>query len=213
MLLWQYVLAADRERDLTDPSAALEFIRGQPADPRWAFSSSPQGWDLEYDKVAEDWAIGVRALRSLARRLKRVRSTRAPDIDPLAADDVLDKYVGKLRPRVHRHDPGKGGMTAKGCGGIRLAPTLTPAIHSGFSNQRQEVDYFLQRVFGSLLVPDIEPVCKGCGADLPPTGSGRPSRRNTCKRCQWKAWWARKGPKARRDIWNAAYKKRMKAED
>lgn len=148
MQLWEYVLKADAEYDLSSPAAVSAWIyqqrpSGFPFHPGWVDSSFDQGdrsirfsdrsfadlgqtsWPSE---VVQRWQDAVHSLRDLARRLKGCRTGRKPDIDPKVADMVFSENVAELRPVVMMQlgtpwEPGDDTppLIRKNFAGLRLA--------------------------------------------------------------------------------------------
>src|SRR5437867_3435171 len=109
MQLWEYVLRADSQHDLSRPAAAVRWMareqHGFPYHPAWAgpgeeiprcsgLDDLPAEWPV---RLAAEWRAAVHTLRDLARRLKGDRTGRAPAISVRRADEVFLYYVGELK--------------------------------------------------------------------------------------------------------------------
>jgi hypothetical protein len=200
MRLWELVIRDDRRTDLADPVNGREWLGQQPW---WGWGGFGGPWRTE---IARDWTAVIGSLRSVVRRLGYTRNTREPGVEPRTADRIAGAYVGLLQLYLHRLGSTEGaGLTRRTFGGMRVRPTQATR-----SSLEGDLNHFFQRVFGSLFVPDIEPVCGTCGRDLPLTAGGKPSRRTTCKACQQRASFGRKSAKEKREVWRKQYTTKTK---
>lgn len=218
MQWWEYVLQADRERDLTDPAAAAEWFTPVPRRlrlfVRLKWEDDPKPFE---GAVSEKWQEGLRALRSLAGRLKGVQ-TRKPGVHPSDADWVFRGYVGRVRIEIEddqdekemeehllKHDklPPLTAATFRGVSigwGTYLPLKREKELGKYWSQVAEAVDCFWRIVFGSLATDQLPPICADCGVPL--CGPrGRKSRAERCKRCTFKAWYARQPKNELRKRW------------
>jgi hypothetical protein len=199
MQLWEFVFEADRRLDLADPAAALEWLCSRP----WPMPSDHSWWTIQAQR---NWTDNIHALRSLGVRLKRKRRRRPspgalPEPEGAAlvwdymADAVLRRYIGMLYPAVNCR-PENQPLAYKTFRGLVLVPTIRTGDGDRSPNRphpglwyRDDLDYWWQVVFHSLVADGGPVVCQGCGRELKAvTSTGRPSRQRTCKHCRWQNW-------------------------
>jgi hypothetical protein len=217
MQLWEWVLCADREHDLADPTAAAawfaEFRMQQiPLGIRWDKDRQP--WSRP---VAKQWREAVYSLRSLANRLRN-RKTRPTPIGPCEADRVFERYVRGLTLVIRRSDDeyrrGRQGepefvrvpLRASTFRGVSINPGIMsahdhPDLDRYWAGVAMVMDGYWRLTFGSLAVDQIPPVCTGCGQPLAKTPGGRTPRANRCKKCRFKEWYARQPKTKLRKRW------------
>jgi hypothetical protein len=205
---WEFFLKADAEFDLSNAERARQWagahlvnaIRGAG---EAVTVNVPMGfWAgrlLIHEPTADDakrWERAVRAIRSLARRLKGA-ATRAPGITPREADEVMSEYCGALRVNLNAGQKPMQEAT------YTLRP-FVPDLRAGFG---ADATAFLATIFASFLQPDS--VCGSCGAPLPPTPkTGRPSRATRCAKCTQRYYWQETmSEEERREFWRKQKKK------
>jgi hypothetical protein len=225
MLLWRFVLEADRKLDLAHPVRATAWLRAQ----WWGTTELPAGW-----------AHNVLALRSLARRLKGRRGTRSVptgDENEALADRTAYGYLRWMRLSVIQRRPG-GPLSAVNFLGIKALPTypLPPgglplgaeskSILARMSFEWDETDtqamvrdvfwrddgsVFWQIVFFGVLTDSGAAVCTLCGRGLGErTPKGQAKRQVTCRPCKQRRYWESKPLEEKRARWRADYHKRSK---
>jgi hypothetical protein len=145
MLLWEFVLAADKADDLTAPGAAAVWLARHHA----GLQVLHAVWDWDEDARTGMWrpvpqcwgdlhqvtfVATVQSLRSLAARLKRCKA-RPSSLDPddsgeadRLLDVVLKDRVGITVKRIDRRGE-RGPLTRRTFGGLRMVvdvPVLEP---------------------------------------------------------------------------------------
>jgi hypothetical protein len=193
MKLWEYLLAANKKLDLSDPERARKWFCSQPW---WGAPALGEGvgWT---ERAREKWPSNLKTLRSLARRLKGTRSKQPFSAEDRQADRVLHDYLGMLRVCVNDKRPVlTDPWTKKTFGGLVVLPTWSdsrhPATHPFFTPilyLQDDLDFFWQCVFYSLVSDGGEVFCAGCGRPLgDKTPGGRPKKQQLCDRCRWRKW-------------------------
>jgi hypothetical protein len=229
MRLWQYLLAADRKLNLSEPRTAAAWIAAQPWGLPAAAASTP--WNLPAGPAAaalDGWEANVLALRSVAVRLRKARKVRpVSGMSPGEADLRVEFYVGYLRPFPDAERTGRTHvLTDKTYKGLRLFPTyrapdrpgrplMIAAAELEAGVPKSDVWWldgallFWQFIFWGLLEDAGPVICQGCGKRLAAyTKTGRKSRLAKCARCRDKAWRDGLSPAAKRAIWNRDAKKK-----
>ena len=181
MKLWEYLLEADHEFDLSNVKNAKKWLQDQPFFQSNVTACSGKVEEIPRTGVAasewkKGWRKNILALRSLVRRLKKKRSTRSfPDsrLDRVRADQALNRYLDKLQIRAKSDVPSPRGkypeLSATNFSQVTTSPTTVCADGSrkailGRQDQLLSVDVFWQIVFWSLVanVP-VPGYCGECG--------------------------------------------------
>jgi hypothetical protein len=206
VLLWEYLLTNDEQLDLAKLEQAREWFLASP----WSYDEGLGWWT---PRAQSNWKRNLLALRSLACRLKGRRTARPGRTalaDDLRADQVLFEYVRMLRPvPTFLETAGTKGLSpdrwcgimhcpgVRGAGGERLATAEDPALY-----WQDDFDFFWQAAFLSFVSDTGPRFCEVCGQSLDATTpKGRPSRRRTCGRCNWRRWWGKQPASSRRKKW------------
>jgi hypothetical protein len=209
MELWEYLLAADRRSDLSEPAAAWAWIQTQP----WGSATEGGRWT---DRAKAEWRPNLLALRGIARRLQRKRPRRLTE-DQVAAlrdeDWVAYRYIRLMHPCALHPDGGSAVLFGDAYLGFRLMPTR-PVVGSAALMGRESLDgtpeeywiddwaVFWQVVFHSLLQDGGPAVCQTCGAFLGrQTKTGRHKKQRQCGKCRWRKWRAKQPKKKMREKW------------
>jgi hypothetical protein len=215
MQTWEYLLAADRRADLSDPAAAWAWIQGQP----WGASTEERFWT---EPARRDWRRNVLVLRSVARRLSR----KCPRLLPAEVkeafrneDAVAYSYIGMLVKSVLHPDGGPDLLFVDSYSGFRLLPgVFDPRTGRRRSVEGTPEEYclddwcvFWQVVFHGLL-DDRSPnpaaregspaICQTCGTFLGKrTRTGRQKKQQQCGKCRWRKWRRKQSKKKMRSKW------------
>lgn len=102
MYVWEYVLQADKDRDLTDLGQVVEWLAEAKT-----FSHVGEFDEGAIERLGEKWPVAlaamwvknVNALRSIAARLKNKKARRST-IAALEADEVFHERIRMLRPAI-----------------------------------------------------------------------------------------------------------------
>jgi hypothetical protein len=199
MQLWEYLLTADKESDLRDLAAAKAWLFSQ-----WWWPKSPGDPEvpdeLPWTSLAQErWARNLLALRWQARQMGKSQQFREVVQDKDAATvlrPVILDYIALMRPvpvlGFKKEDD------SIYIGGTMLAPASQGNPH-GTANTamftRDDLDFFWQVVYLSLLNEGAAPVCEKCGRPLDETTplTERPTRRRWCGSCRYQRWKDRAG--------------------
>lgn len=209
MEMWEFVIEADRELDLANPSHGRQWFGGSKS---WYALNLPpenrpaldQGVKREWSEpVQKEWEKGIRALRFIASEEKK-HKTRKPGIAPEEARGVLLHYVQQLHLTV--------------APGLVAYPRVVAPIRAAFDNMDEiytvAVSMFFQRVFATMLLYEsgVAPVCGRCGRQMERTSTGRVSRAKHCPAC--KVWISNheKSEKERRERWKKDQQKKRKLD-
>jgi hypothetical protein len=214
MWFWEAVLAADQRFDLTDVRVAGEWLVGaghmQSVEFEGVRHPDWNGWGTDTHRL---FRHRLEALRSVAARLKGAR-TRQPRMEPFKADGVFKEYLDRLRlfARTNRSGRNVKPLDKRVFAGIGVQVVVSKAdieelaaeIGKDRPNVRltlEHLERFWGSAFGSLVVPDITPLCGRCGRDLGTTPTGRRSRAGLCKACRNPDWKEKQGPAKVRRMW------------
>jgi hypothetical protein len=222
VLIHEYLLAADKELDLSDPGRAADWLKERP----WGFTGGAP--DLT------NWTAYLHALRALARRLSGKKAAREADDDWQTPDLIAGYFLRRfvLWPAVGPAKKGGAGgsplwggvrLTPRTFRGLQVFPTYQPpdrppgqrvvaAVELRADHPNSVVfwfcggELFWQMAFRSLLANEGPAVCSRCGEQLVATKkAGKRSRRKLCKRCQYKDWYDRQPVEKKRERWNRDY--------
>lgn len=228
MQFWEYVLTADQQLDLAQPSKALTWLHEQP----WGIRGE---WTPE---TKSKWIHNVLTLRSLARRLKSKRLRRpAPkgEENDCTADYTAFGYLKLMHSCIMASRGGP--LSSRSFRGLGLLPTyalpspmpmdlegkttirrLAIEISAESENSdaqrrvffwRDDGDVFWQIVFHSLFADSGPALCRTCGAALGnSTPTGRKKKQTQCGRCRYKAWYRQQPAEMKRKRWRHDYRKR-----
>jgi hypothetical protein len=216
MLLWQYVLAADNQLDLSDPATGDAWLAEQP----WGLKAvTAEGGRLPFSPPwdqgqKQEWRACVLALRSVVKRLNGYRVRRpvaSGRHEQKRADSLFAHYLGllKLVPTAAPRRRGPRRPLARATFlGLRAVPTaergVQPVRRVTLRNPTEwlhEPEVFWQCVFYSCVSSSIDPVCETCGKPFGPTPTGRHSRARVCQRCKWNQWKERQPKTELRKRW------------
>jgi hypothetical protein len=220
MLLWEYVLTGDLREDLTVHEHALRWLgRERFVLPQVELNGqrSPMRnyWGTFHGRF---FAGRVQALRSIAFRLKGFKS-RSPRLEDWTADRLFNVYLGQLQLAPRRKRSKRGTLPEpldkKNYAGLQIGPVLPTRESMAGTIAEEKLDEqqvqglidlqkFWIDVFGSLILPDIAPVCGACGKPLDPTPTGRRSRAKFCKACAFNEWEKTQSVKKKRKRWREA---------
>jgi hypothetical protein len=221
MKLWEHLLTADRKQDLTEPEAARKWLTAQP----W-------GTEKELEGILLPWPANLRALRSVARRLKGKAAARPNRGDVPTDEEAELKALFFLQRLAPWPDPPEARLSAKTFRGLRLFPTYlardrldehsrpvrivaAKELADGFPNSEvfwwDGGSLFWQLAFLSLFDDTAGiAVCRTCGTVLGDrTPTGRPKRLQQCGNCRWQKHWSKQPKEKKQEKWRTDYKKRQ----
>jgi hypothetical protein len=199
MLLWRYLLEADRRADLTQLDTAKTWLRMQP----WA---APGDFD-----VPADWTHNIFTLRSLARRLGHRKVRRAVPVgeqNDAVADRTAFRYLGLMRRVRKSNFRGLKMLPSVAVPGLadRMALdwSTMPATLFHVQLWQNGGELFWQYVFDGLFTDIGVAVCSTCGRWLgETTPSGRQKTGSVCRRCKRQRWWCKLTTEEKRARWAA----------
>jgi hypothetical protein len=222
MQLWQYLLAADKKKDLGDPAAGWAWMGRQP----WGIFAGASRWT---DQAQANWRPNLLALRGIARRLARKRPRRqtVEQVEECGREDrVAYRYIRLMHPCVRFRDGGPSVLYRDTYLGFRLAPTyaappelrhfgdrLSVEVTPGGAGQEfywlDDWTVFWEEVFFGLVAEAGPVVCEVCGRDLGvTTATGRPKKQQVCGKCRYRAWYKRQPKTKLRAKWREDYANR-----
>jgi hypothetical protein len=220
MKLWEYVIKADSQADLTDRDVGLKWIEAN-----WRVVGLPLYQPSDGGKPSVMWSGGQRdlilqmfeemihTLRSIVPRLKACPTKRKAGISADAADFNLRAVMRwvRLKPKF------------KESKGRRTASLFTKGTFDGFEYSLDDAPkhedaenlniftHFYGRVLLSLVIDNLGSYCSRCGKGLGLTPTGRIAK-GMCDACRYAARKAEDGGKAIREIWKRAKQKQRGTE-
>jgi hypothetical protein len=206
--LWEYLVGADSKLDLSDAGRAKDWFYSQP----WwgAPITLGLGWTT---RAEQNWQKNLAALRSLARRLKKRRGYQAESQgEDIEADQVLFKYLDMLRVAVKPSATGEP-LSRKSFRGWGVFPSVANSpgqratvAHNTSRYWQNDLDFFWQVVFFSLVDDDAPAFCELCGRHLgDKTKRGKPIKQKLCSSCRHREWKRKQPKKKLREKWRKYY--------
>lgn len=199
MELWEWLLKADQQFDLSNPKTALAWLEKSTWWSKLNADHSKPVMGLESESAQTDWKRNVLSLRALAKKMKKKRVRQSPAMpsfqEALAA---LQSAVGMLKViAVPVERPARLDI---------LWLTYAVVYTKPDSDRAQRVffpEYFWPQVFRSF-VEGGSPVCERCGDDTGGlTKKGRQRRQRLCKKCRWLKWREKQSADTMRRKWRA----------